>query len=180
MSEGQNKEEDQVSVSQVNRTYGKVVAAMKQAVEIHHLYLHQQAAAGEEGEQEENEEEKGKKPKEKEKEKKHKEKKREASQEGEEEQGGGGKKGKPQNWRCAGNVVEGTPCPFPPGDAQAVPSQQATRWKLEGDAKAKNHETCKACKKAIEASKRALKKALKKDEGAGAEEEEEEEEEQKE
>lgn len=175
MSEGQIKEEDQVSVSQVNRTYQKVVAAMKQAVEIHHLYLHQQAAAGEEGEQEENEEEKGKKPKEKEpKDKKPKDKKREASQEGEEEQGGGGKKGKPEDWRCAGNVVEGTPCPFPPGDAQAVPSQQATRWKLEGDAKAKNHETCKTCKKAIEASKRALKKALKKDEGAGAEEEEEE------
>jgi hypothetical protein len=139
---------------------------MKKAVEIHHLYLHQQAAAaGEEGEQEEKEEEKEKKPKEK----GHKDKKREASQEGEEEQGAGGKKGKPENWRCAGNVVEGTPCPFPPGDAQAVPSQQATRWKLEGDAKAKNHETCK---KAIEASKRALKKALKKDEGAGAEEEE--------
>jgi hypothetical protein len=53
---------------------------------------------------------------------------------------------------CAGNVIDGTPCPTEETDG----SNRATDTRVGKT----NHQTCKTCKKAIAASRRAAKESV--------------------
>ena len=167
MSEGQKKK---VSSKKSKHFYGQAAGAIMKAVQSHFEELMQNAMEGEEeDEQKQVESENPEKKNEKKNEKKKKGEKR-PNEEEEEEETGEKRTKEDKPFVCAGNVVAGTPCPLPPGDPRAV-RVAATRWKKEGDAKARNYDTCKPCKKDIAASKKAHKKDKEGGEGEGEEEE---------